>query len=228
MGRYIVMHGGWYVEEDFIKKYGRAGRSWGCPAVPLAFSKKIIDAIKNKSLFVAYYPDEDWLKKSRFLHCSSLSSIRLQQEQPLPIEAQEQRESILFADMNNNHKREESEPVVAIEAQNYQKIFQTIAPLERMLRRQIEKKEYIALNSKELDTLVQTKSSFLQQIFFVTPVIKMQRGYYETTMQPLALGKIASVQMHTAIPDTTYTVHFEKNSAILLRPYHHFIRWVGL
>jgi len=35
MRRYIVMHGGWYMDEKFIKKYGRPGRSWGCPSVPM-------------------------------------------------------------------------------------------------------------------------------------------------------------------------------------------------
>ncbi len=52
--RYIVMHGGWYVNEDFIKKYGRAGRSWGCPAVPVSMTKSIIDSIKNNALLVVY------------------------------------------------------------------------------------------------------------------------------------------------------------------------------
>ncbi len=57
--RAIVMHGAWYVSEDFIKQYGRLGRSWGCPAVPDEEAKKIIDLIKNGSLLFIYTGKKD-------------------------------------------------------------------------------------------------------------------------------------------------------------------------
>lgn len=67
--RTVVMHGAWYVSEDFAKKYGRIGRSWGCPAVTQELAKPIIDAIGNGALLLIYYPDKSWLINSRFLHC---------------------------------------------------------------------------------------------------------------------------------------------------------------
>lgn len=67
--RTIVFHGSWYVTDDFVKKYGRAGRSWGCPAVNHDLAKPIIDAINNGALLLIYYPDKKWLSNSRFLHC---------------------------------------------------------------------------------------------------------------------------------------------------------------
>lgn len=48
--RAIVLHGASYVSEDFIKRYGRLGRSQGCPAVPVHENKEIIDLIKDGSL----------------------------------------------------------------------------------------------------------------------------------------------------------------------------------
>jgi hypothetical protein len=65
--RAIVLHGAAYVSTDMIASQGRLGRSWGCPAVRPAIAKALIDAIRDGSLLVAYYPDADWLRRSTFL-----------------------------------------------------------------------------------------------------------------------------------------------------------------
>ena len=65
--RAIVVHAAGYVSKAMIASQGRLGRSWGCPAVRPAIAKELIDAIKDGSLVVAYYPDADWLARSAFL-----------------------------------------------------------------------------------------------------------------------------------------------------------------
>ena len=67
--RAIVMHGASYVSEAFIAEHGRIGRSWGCPAVPVDVASAVIDVIEGGTLLVSYYPDEDWLESSQYLHC---------------------------------------------------------------------------------------------------------------------------------------------------------------
>ena len=66
--RAIVMHGADYVSEDFIKSQRRIGRSWGCPAVPTALAKPIINTIKDKNVIFIYYPDENYLASSVWLN----------------------------------------------------------------------------------------------------------------------------------------------------------------
>ena len=65
--RAIVMHGAWYVSQDFISRYGRLGRSWGCPALDPTIEPKIVNIIKNGTVIFAYYPEKQWLENSKFL-----------------------------------------------------------------------------------------------------------------------------------------------------------------
>lgn len=68
--RAIVMHGANYVSSVSIKALGRLGRSWGCPAVRLEIAKDLIDNIKEDRFMFIYYPDQEWLQSSKYLHCS--------------------------------------------------------------------------------------------------------------------------------------------------------------
>lgn len=65
--RNIVLHGADYVCEEFIRKTGRLGRSQGCPAVPYAESKKIIQVVKGGTCLFVYSPNVDYLTKSSYL-----------------------------------------------------------------------------------------------------------------------------------------------------------------
>lgn len=69
--RLVVMHPAWYARHQMIDKYGRLGRSWGCPALSPQISKKVIHTIKDGTLVFAYYPNARWLHKSQYLNCSS-------------------------------------------------------------------------------------------------------------------------------------------------------------
>lgn len=150
--RYIVMHSAWYVNKDFIKKYGRIGRSWGCPAIPAALVEQLIGTIKDQTLFIVYYPSNQWFLKSRFLNCGKITAAhRIKKLTTTSTkEDLESRGDILYVDKNNNQRREENEPILVVTADDYQRIFKTKAPLKRMLRRQIHNTEYIALNQSEL------------------------------------------------------------------------------
>lgn len=66
--RAIVMHSAAYASRDFVNKYGRLGRSQGCPALPPVKSNMIIDSIKNKSCLFIYYPDRNYLVNSKYLN----------------------------------------------------------------------------------------------------------------------------------------------------------------
>jgi hypothetical protein len=66
--RAIVMHGAEYVSQDYIRKYGRIGRSFGCPALSREACKPVIETISQGSCLFIYYPDEVYLKNSGVLN----------------------------------------------------------------------------------------------------------------------------------------------------------------
>lgn len=65
--RAIVIHGAPYVNPVAAKLQGRLGRSLGCPAVRPAVARQLIDSIRDGTFVFAYYPDRDWLQRSRLL-----------------------------------------------------------------------------------------------------------------------------------------------------------------
>jgi hypothetical protein len=73
--RAIVIHGANYVSRSYIKKYGRIGRSFSCPALPIEQNKQIIDLIKNNSCLFIYFPTSDYLKKSKLVIPDNYSQI---------------------------------------------------------------------------------------------------------------------------------------------------------
>ncbi len=66
--RAIIIHAAEYATENFIKKFGRLGRSYGCPSVPPEMNKPIIEAIKGGTCLFLYNPDKEYLSKSALLN----------------------------------------------------------------------------------------------------------------------------------------------------------------
>ncbi len=57
--RDIVVHGSKWVNADFIKKYHRVGRTWGCLGLDAQISGRVINTISNGSLVFAYSKQEN-------------------------------------------------------------------------------------------------------------------------------------------------------------------------
>ncbi|KTD22494.1 murein L,D-transpeptidase catalytic domain family protein [Legionella londiniensis] len=239
--RAVVMHGGWYVNENFVEKYKRPGRSWGCPAVPREHTRFIINTIKDNSLLIAYYPSENWYMKSKYINCNNFSPVpktaNLQTELNEP---EENRDEILFLEKNNNNQREENEPILVISADNYQKVFNREVPLKRMLRRPLNNQEFVALNLDELQQIITHYPEKItppgkehqREVLFIVPVIKKVRGYYATEMQIVPLGEIKEIKSNMS-PDaagspTEFTVHFQQKPSLKVKSTDQFIRWLGL
>jgi hypothetical protein len=66
--RAIIIHAAEYATENFIKKYGRLGRSYGCPSLPPEMNKPIIEAIKGGTCLFLYNPDKEYISKSALIN----------------------------------------------------------------------------------------------------------------------------------------------------------------
>jgi hypothetical protein len=68
--RGIVIHAANYATHEYVTRYGRLGRSFGCPALPPELSRPIINLIRDGSVLFSYYPDEAYLNHSVILNGS--------------------------------------------------------------------------------------------------------------------------------------------------------------
>lgn len=65
--RAIVMHSADYVSSDFIKQYGRLGRSHGCPAIPKEGHQKTLSLLSGNSCLYIYHNDTGYHQKTNLL-----------------------------------------------------------------------------------------------------------------------------------------------------------------
>ncbi len=65
--RAIVVHGAAYANPSVAATAGRLGRSFGCPALPQAMTKPIINTIKGGSVLFIYANDTRYLAQSHIL-----------------------------------------------------------------------------------------------------------------------------------------------------------------
>lgn len=231
--RAVVMHSAWYVNEDFIRKYGRAGRSWGCPAIPENDNQSVIDAIKDQSLLIIYYPSDEWLKTSNFLKCDSalFSKLTWFVTPPPEVSDIETRGEILYGDVNKVNHLDSDVPVLSMSASNYQRIFKTPPPLSRMLRKQIYQTEYITLNLAELrqldtnhDNHINDKDGAnISMLEFFLPEMIKKGGRYRTEFKSANLGKVIDVDLSQENPVIT-----TDKSKVTFKSTNQFIRWIGL
>lgn len=66
--RGVVMHGADYATYEFLKKHGRLGRSYGCPAMPYENFEKVVSWIKNGSCMYIYHPNSYYKSHSKYLN----------------------------------------------------------------------------------------------------------------------------------------------------------------
>lgn len=231
--RFLVIHPAWYVTEEFIQKYGRLGRSWGCPAISYDLVDPIINTIKDNSLLVVYYPSYKWLSKSEFLTCDKLSlKENIDHVEKMPKSAAEERRGdVVFIDENNNNKFDDSDPVIVISAERYQTIFKKRVPLSRMLRRQYNNAEWISLNNREFKSLDTNGDNVINMYdetgidaidFFVAEVYNKD-GFWATEFKSVKTKEDKEITSLNTKP----TVLRQKGNFIV-KSTEKFIRWLGL
>ncbi|MDR2937133.1 MAG: murein L,D-transpeptidase catalytic domain family protein [Rikenellaceae bacterium] len=76
LARGIVVHGADYCNPAFVARAGRLGRSLGCPALPEAVNRDVIDVIKDGSLLFIYANDRNYLSQSTILpHYDAVATL---------------------------------------------------------------------------------------------------------------------------------------------------------
>ncbi|MFC2423260.1 MAG: murein L,D-transpeptidase catalytic domain family protein [Fusobacterium polymorphum] len=170
--RAIVIHGGDIVEDEYIKKFGFAGRSLGCPVLPNSLTREIIDFIKHGRVLFIYGNDEEYIDESAYL--SKLASVFegspkniVEIEKPVEVQKTSPTTTVVATTtapttvVSENKKDNTNREIVIAEA-NTTKIFEII------------KQEYKYTNSVDNNKIAYTRllKDVIQEKLNKTPEIK--------------------------------------------------------
>ena len=170
--RAIVIHGGDIVEDEYIKKFGFAGRSLCCPVLPNSLTREIIDFIKHGRVLFIYGNDEEYIDESTYL--SKLASVFegspkniVEIEKPVEVQKTSPTTTVVATTtapttvVSENKKDNTNREIVIAEA-NTTKIFEII------------KQEYKYTNSVDNNKIAYTRllKDVIQEKLNKTPEIK--------------------------------------------------------
>jgi hypothetical protein len=79
--RSVVMHSADYVNEQFVEQNGRLGRSLGCPAIPEANHKEVINTLMDKTCLFIYYPNAGYEKTTKLLSTATAMNYFLMSQE---------------------------------------------------------------------------------------------------------------------------------------------------
>ena len=170
--RAIVIHGGDIVEDEYIKKFGFAGRSLGCPVLPNSLTREIIDFIKHGRVLFIYGNDEEYIDESTYL--SKLASVFegspkniVEIEKPVEVQKTSPTTTVVATTtapttVVSDNKKDNTNREIAIAEANTTKIFEII------------KQEYKYTNSVDNNKIAYTRllKDVIQEKLNKTPEIK--------------------------------------------------------
>lgn len=69
--RAIVLHPAWYATQAHAERFGRLGRSHGCPALAPDVAPPVLDALEDGAALFVYGDDPEWRANDDYVHCDS-------------------------------------------------------------------------------------------------------------------------------------------------------------
>ena len=143
--RAIVIHGGDIVNDEYIKKFGFAGRSLGCPVLPTALTKEIVNYIKHGRVLFIHGNDEEYIEESVYL--SKLAPIFEGKPQNI-VELEKPREAPKVVATSSTTSLASTSPVIAnttVPNPNEK----NISIMLDVIKQEAEYKQYSSLRKKE-------------------------------------------------------------------------------
>ena len=143
--RAIVIHGGDIVNDEYIKKFGFAGRSLGCPVLPTALTKEIVNYIKHGRVLFIHGNDEEYIEESVYL--SKLAPIFEGKPQNI-VELEKPREAPKVVATSSTTSLASTSPVIAnTTVPNPDE--KNISIMLDIIKQEAEYKQYSSLRKKE-------------------------------------------------------------------------------